>query len=395
MVIRLKKVRYYVTILIIMILAVFTINFLNSNVNINVINKFASDSPSKLGVNSPNDVDIYALMANSSVFESDNGSVWNFQGNATIGYEFVSIATDGNNTYILTNNGEIWRHPNATWTGGGGNWVKLQVSLPRKTTSWVSIDVNLDYIYVLHSDGDVYRIPKSPWPNPGVWVQSSNPIPQAVPAPLLGGETSFVSIAVDWNDSFCFVLRNNGEVYRHECDSSFIWGFSGSWTSPGTFWDIYASYGNPAPYTLWHADGSGQYWGIPSTGWVSIDVFDNYYEKNYTVYVLHSSGLVASHTNLRNWNLDDWLNPMIPWVLDPRWPLDWPNVWGSKTNFVSIACNDQNIFIMQNTGDVYWIPEGAFTSMLPPFNSWLWNSGISTSPLATVSESKTSALVSI
>ncbi|MHA1271286.1 MAG: hypothetical protein ACTSPY_15950 [Candidatus Helarchaeota archaeon] len=389
-----KNKKYLLIALVILIFSISIIYSLNlSSITAQKYNNL-QDIPLGLSPTSPNDCDIYALETNGSVFESDTGNSWNLQGTPPLGYDFVSTATDNNHTYVLTNDGQIFRHKNSTWNSP--TWSKLQVPLPRKSNGWTSIDVNNMYIYVLHADGDTYRILKDPgWPNPGNWVQSSNPIPLAIPPPLFGGETSFVSIATDWNDSFCFVLRNNGEVYRHFCDSSSIWGIPGSWTSPASTWDIYASYGGAAPLTLEHNDGTGMYWGIPTTAWVSIDVYDNYYEQNYTVYVLHNSGLVGRHTNLLNWNIDLWINPTEPWILDPRWPLDWPGIFKSDTNFVSIACNDMDIFIMQNDGTVYWIPEWDF-KYATTYPSWAWvNPPFGTSPLPLTNESQTTAFVSI
>ncbi|MHA1832044.1 MAG: hypothetical protein ACTSWR_10970, partial [Candidatus Helarchaeota archaeon] len=354
----------------------------------------------KVNTNTNNTLtDPWAIRTNGSVYSSFNGSdPWTFTGNLPKGYNFVSTAADDNNTYVLTNDGQIWRHNNFTWKTS--TWSKLLVPLPIKSDGWVSIDVSNKYIYVLNANGDVYRIAKDPgWPTPGLWVQSSNAIPIALPFPLTAPVSSFVSIAVDWNDSFCFVLRNNGEVYRHCADGCSIWGFTGSWTGATSTWDIYAGFNSGAPpYKLEHDDGvSTSYWNIPSTGWISLDVFDNYYEPNYTVYVLHTSGLVARHTNLRGWATDDWINPNIPWVLDPRWPSDWrpPGVWKKSTAFVSIACNDKYIFILMNTGTVFWILESQFQSMIPPYNSWAWTSGGVSSPLPPLNESKTSAYVSI
>jgi hypothetical protein len=333
--------------------------------------------------------DPFALENNGIVYNSLNGSnPWTQTGNAPVGYEFVSTATDNNHTYVLTSDGQIWRHFNASWNSP--TWSLLQVPLPRTSTGWKSIDVSQNYTYVLHADGDVYRIPKDPgWPNPGVWVQCSNPIPLFPPIPAMGGETSYVSIAVDWWDMFCFVLRNNGQIFRHECDGSPL---GGSWTNPASQWDIYASYfvGMP-PFVLEHGDGSGLYWGIPSTGWVSIDVFDNTVEMNYTVYALHSSGLVARHTNYLGWAIDVWMSPMVPWELDPRWPIDWVGPWGTSTAFESIACNDLDIFIMKNTGEVFFVPEADFLPMLVTGPTWLWGP----SPLLAPPETATSAFVSI
>ncbi|MBD3227998.1 MAG: hypothetical protein GF329_07395 [Candidatus Lokiarchaeota archaeon] len=352
------------------------------------------DNNTEITPTSPNDRDVYSLENNGSVFETDNGSKWKPEVGLSFGYDFVSTAAGKNHTYVMTNNGTIWRHHNSTWNQS--TWSKLQVASPITSNGWVSIDISKDYIYILHADGDSYRIPKDPgWPNPGNWIQSSNSIPVAIPSPLNGGETSFISITVDWNDTFCFILRNNGEVYRHECDNSPI---GGSWTSPGSNWAIYGSYNTgPGPFKLEHGDGSGMYWGIPSTGWVSIDVYDNYLEPtNFSVYVLHSSGLVARHANhpfppapFFDW----WLNPNSTWELDPRWSADWVlpgGVFQESTAFVSISCNDQDIFILKNDGEVFFIPEADFISMaVAP--SWLWF----LSPLPLPPESKTSAFVSI
>ncbi|MHA1270631.1 MAG: hypothetical protein ACTSPY_12635 [Candidatus Helarchaeota archaeon] len=360
-------------------------------------NKTIYNNNSKINTCDDNLTDPWALETSGNVYSSFNGSnPWTFTGSLPPGYNFVSTAADNNNTYVLTNDGQIWRHNNNSWKVS--TWSKLQVPLPYISNEWVSIDVSNEYIYVLHSSGDAYRILKDPgWPTPGVWVQSSNPIPIALPAPLLHTVSSFVSIAVDWNDSFCFVLRNNGEVYRHDCDGAALWGFPGSWTAPASIWNIYAGYGAPRPFTLEHADGSGSYWGIPSTSWVSIDVFDNYFEPNYSVYVLHASGLVAKHTNIQGWLFDSWLNPNEIWKLDPRWPIDWPApaTWGSSTAFVSISCNDVDIFILKNTGEVFWIPEAQFEFLLAPWISWAWVSAGVASPLPLPKESKTSAYISI
>ncbi|MHA1229704.1 MAG: hypothetical protein ACTSRP_05230 [Candidatus Helarchaeota archaeon] len=365
--------------------------------NINVTAPITSDKNSDIQTCS-NLTDPWALELNGSVFYSVNGSdPWTSTGSPPTGYNFVSTAADNNNTYVLTTDGQIWRHSNATWKST--TWSKLQVSLPYKSNGWVSIDVSNKYIYVLNANGDVYRILKDPgWPNPGSWVLGSNSLsttPPPLPATLNPPAFSFVSLAVDWNDSFCFVLRNNGEVYRHVCDSCTIWGFVGSWTNPTSQWEIYGGFGGLPPLTLQHADGSGNYWGIPSTGWVSIDVYDNYFEQNYSVYVLHNSGLVARHVNLLNWATDLWLSPTEKWLLDPRWPVDWTLIWGQATNFVSIACNDLDIFILRNTGDVFYIPEATFKTMAPPYNSWVWSTGSNASPLPLLKESKTTAFCSI
>ncbi|MHA1358923.1 MAG: hypothetical protein ACTSRC_12450 [Candidatus Helarchaeota archaeon] len=327
--------------------------------------------------------DPFALENNGTVFYSGNGSnPWLTTGKLPSGYEFVSTAADNNNTYVLTSDGQIWRHSNVSWNNP--TWSQLQVPLPNTSVGWKSIDVSQTYIYVLRADGDVYRILKDPgWPNPGTWVRGSNPIPLVPNPPMVPGATSYVSLAVDWWDMFCFVLRNNGEVYRHECDGSPLLG---NWTSTASLWQIYASYGGPAPFTLEHGDGSGLYWGIPSTGWVSIDVFDNTFEPNYTVYALHNSGLVARHTNLMNWIADFWLNPIVPWELDPRWPTDWLGPWGMTTAFESIALNDLDIFIMKNTGEVFYVPELDFIPMLITPSWWL---------IPVPSETQTSAFTSI
>ncbi|TFF85329.1 MAG: hypothetical protein EU551_04275, partial [Promethearchaeota archaeon] len=352
------------------------------------------DKPSNIYGLAPNDRDIYALENIGSVHESDNSSNWNLQGTPPIGYEFVSTAAGKNHTYVLANDGTVWRHSNLTWNGP--TWTQLAIAPPIISNGWVSIDISKDYIYILHADGDAYRTSKSAWPN-GNWIQSSNAIPLITPFPLFGGETSFVSIAVDWNDTFCFILRNDGQVYRHECDNSLIIP-KGSWTNPlVSNWDIYNSsnMGIP-PFKLEHDDGSTPYWNIPSTGWVSIDVYDNYFKPtNFSVYVLHNSGLVARHANHQFFGpfIDFWMNINVPWELDPRWipPMDdWNNIFQQSTAFVSIACNDDDIFILQNDAKVYFIPESDFlsASMAP---SWIW--GLYNIPK--VQESKTSAFVSI
>ncbi|MBD3227293.1 MAG: hypothetical protein GF329_03820 [Candidatus Lokiarchaeota archaeon] len=349
--------------------------------------------------------DPWALETNGSVFSSLDGSdPWTFTGNTPTGYDFISVAADNNNTYGLTNDGQIWRHSNNSW--GTPGWSKLNVPLPNKSNAWVSIDVSITYLYVLNANGSVYRILKDPgWPNPGTWVigsRSLHKIPPPPPATSLQTQPafSFVSLAVDWNDSFCFVLRNNGEVFRHECDSSNIWGFGGNWTDPNSDWWIYQSYGNPTPYALEHGDGVNQYWNHPSTGWVSIDVYDNYIESpNYSVFVLHNSGLVARKNNIAFAGIDYWMMPTEPWIYDFRWALpfdDWNILWLYSTAFESIACNDDSIFIMQNTGMVWWIYASEFEMKNVVFcNSWLWNNGPVGSPLLPTNEVSTSAFVSI
>jgi hypothetical protein len=338
--------------------------------------------------------DPLALENYGSVFDSINGyDPWTQIGNTPYGYEFVSTAADNNYTYVLTSDGQVWRHLIAAWNTP--TWSQLTVPLPYSSNGWKSIDVSKSHIYVLHADGDTYRILKDPgWPNPGAWSQSSNGIPIMNPTPLIGGETSFVSIAVDWNDTFCFVLRNNGQIFRHDCNNT---PYVGGWESPLSSWIIYQSYGGSAPLTLEHDNSLGLYWGIPSTGWVSIDVFDNIYEPNYTVYALHNSGLVARHANIQ-WGIfvDWWLNPVVPWELDPRWNFDWPgSTWMSSTAFESIACNDLDIFIMKNTGEVFWVPEADFLMMMTTGPTWAWSTGMMTSPLPLPPETTTSSFVSI
>ena len=379
-----------------LLIVIFTLVILTSQFIIrNDFTTIKSDDNSEILTNDNSLANPYALENNGSVFTSNNGSdPWAFTGNAPIGYDFVSTAVDNNHTYVLTSDGQIWRHSNSTWKAS--TWSKLLIPLPIRSSDWVSIDVSFEAIYVLKSDGDVYRINKTGpfpgWPWPSTWVRSSNPIPiNAGTMPgLIGGETSFVSLAVDWNDSFCFVLKNDGKVYRHESEYSGLWGFTGGWTFFTSAWVIYQSWGGPAPFTLEHNDGMGSNWGIPSTGWVSIDVFDNYFEMNYSVYVLHNSGLVARKTNLLGWAIDAWVNPIDPWVLDPRWFMDYIGPWLLSTAFVSIACNDLEIFILKNTGEVFWIPEFDFTLMaMTP--TWSWGP----SPIIPPLEWHTSAFVSI
>ncbi|TFF88851.1 MAG: hypothetical protein EU549_02225 [Promethearchaeota archaeon] len=367
------------SIALIFIMLLIGINLTISNKPLTIKNSNYSDIKINSNINDP-----WALETNGSVSSSADGSdPWTFTGNTPIGYDFVSTAAGKNHTYIMTNNGTIWRHQNSTWNQP--TWSKLLVAPPITSNGWVSMDISKDYIYILHADGDSYRIPKYPgWPSPpGGWVQSSNSIPIAPTPPLAGGETSFVSIAVDWNDSFCFILRNNGEVYRHECDNSNSYGpFIGGWTVSTSTWDIYQSYFfGPAPYKLEHDDGSGPgtYWGIPSTGWVSIDVYDNYLEPtNFSVYVLHSSGLVARHANVAfptnpAYPIDYWMLANIPWQLDPRWNPDWYGpTFSQSTAFVSIACNDLDIFILQNDGEVFFIPEFDFLLMGATGPTWAW-----------------------
>jgi hypothetical protein len=370
--------------------------------NINLSNATIEDKSNGIISLETNTNDPWALEMNGSVFSSAFGTdPWTFTGNPPIGYEFVSTAADNNHTYVLTSNGQVWRHQNYTWSSVG--WSKLNVVLPNSSTGWVSIDVSNTYLYVLNANGSVYRMAKAGWPNPGSWVIGSNslhntPPPSPFTTLQIQPASSFVSVAVDWNDSFCFVLRNNGEIFRHSCDSAGIWGVPGSWTNPTTQWWIYQSYGQPTPYTLEHGDGINPYWNHPSTGWVSIDVYDNYFEINYSVYALHNSGLVARKSNINFMSSADyWMMTSTTWVYDFRWTLpfdDWNNLWQSSTAFVSIACNDNSIFIMQNTGTVYWILESDFNSgVLCP--SWAWSSALGQSPLQLTVESKTGAFVSI
>ncbi|MHC1591329.1 MAG: hypothetical protein ACXQS8_04540, partial [Candidatus Helarchaeales archaeon] len=185
------------------------------------------------------DADLRALRLDGQVFSSSDGSTWtNKSSDLPYGYRFVSTAVDENYSYTLTSDGVVWRKPynGSHWLdghqppigihpGGFAGWDQWKVDFgaplgipgpypggnQNNTHGYVAISVTKNYIYVLYKDGNVWRMPKTSFGqnNSANWkLNLGSQLPSLFPSP------SYVDVAVDENDTTCYVLHNSGAVYN-------------------------------------------------------------------------------------------------------------------------------------------------------------------------------------
>jgi len=221
-------------------------------------------------------------------------------GNNNDSHGYVAVSVSNNYIYVLYNDGTAWRMPitsfgqnnSANWKINTGNQLSMQ--FPSRGYVDIAVDDHDNSCYVLNNDGTVYNIsagvgPSSPWDlTPQLWTVFG----QAT----ISTSNAFVSLDVDPDNAFVYVLQNDGNV----------------WRSGGLAWSksFYSVMETPINQYL-----------------VSLSVLGQTPNRNYTNFVSIAVDFKNNCHILRNDGITFWGNPFEPFPNGP-WPIvHWIPYW--------------------------------------------------------------------